>query len=235
MAGLSAAGVAVGLAGLALAGLWQRRVQRSYAHRRAAIFDDCLGVLQAPERVHPGSDYPLLRGAYGERRVLLQPLLDHVGYRKVPSLWLVITADQALPVRGSVDILFRPANIEFYSGIDTLPERIYLPPEWPAHHLARVGPVGWVPPLAALRAALGEAGDSPDLKELVVTPRGVRLVVRICDVERSHYLVLRSMLPQAERIPPQWLTYWLDTVVALAAAATVTHAAREPVLQRGAA
>ena len=214
--GLSVAGVAVGLVGLLAAGWWQRRVQRGFAARRAALFDDCREVLSRAELAHPGSDYPLLSGAYAGRRFLLQPLLDHVGYRKVPSLWLVITVDEALPVTGSVDILFRPDNIEFYSGIDGLPERIHLSTEWPSHHLAKVGPVGWPPPLAAMRAALGEAGESPDLKEVVVTPRGVRVVVRICGVERSHYMVLRSMLPQVDRIPPDWLAYWLDTVASMA-------------------
>jgi hypothetical protein len=221
--GLSAAGVATGLAGLVAAWWWQRRAQRGFAARRAAIFDDCRAMLERAELARPGSDYPLLRGAYSGRRFLLQPLLDHVGYRKVPSLWLVITSDEPLPVGGSVDILFRPANIEFYSGIDGLPERIHLPPEWPVHHMARVGPAGWKPPLATMRAALGDAGDNPDLKEVVLTPRGVRLVVRVCDVERSHYMVLRSMLPQVERIPPEWLAYWLDTVAALA------DSVREPV------
>lgn len=214
--GLSAAGVAVAVAGLLAAGWWQGRVQRGFAARRAAIFEDCRGVLQSAELASPGSDYPLLRGVLGGRRFLLQPLLDHVGYRKVPSLWLVITIDEVLPVQGSVDILFRPDNIEFYSGIDGLPERIELPAEWPAHHLARVGPAGWQAPLAAMRAALGEAGESADLKEVVLTPRGVRLVVRVCGVERSHYMVLRSMLPQVERIPPDWLNHWLDVVSGLA-------------------
>jgi len=215
-ASLSAAGIAAGVAGLMGAWWWQRRAQRSYASRRAAIFDDCRGLFDAVDVVHPGSDYPLLRGQFGGRRVLLQPLLDHVGYRKVPSLWLAITVDQAMPVEGSVDILFRPANIEFYSGIDTLPERIHLPAEWPEHHMARVGPPGWAPPLGALRSALDEAGDSPDLKELVLSPRGLRLVVRVCDVERSHYMVLRSMLPQVERIPADWLGYWVGVAGRLA-------------------
>ncbi len=214
--GISAAGVAASLAGLAGAWWWQRRAQRGFAARRAAIFDDCLGCFDAADVVHPGSDYPLLRGETGGRRVLLQPMLDHVGYRKVPSLWLVMTVDQALPVDGSVDILFRPANIEFYSGIDTLPERIHLPADWPEHHMARVGPPGWAPPLATLRSALDEAGDSPDLKELVLSPRGLRLVVRVCDVERSHYMVLRSMLPQVQRISPDWLAYWVGVAAHLA-------------------
>lgn len=213
---ISAAGVAAGLAGLAGAWWWQRRAQRGFAARRAAIFDDCRGMFGAADVVHPGSDYPLLRGEHGGRRVLLQPLLDHVGYRKVPSLWLVITLNEPLPVDGSVDILFRPANIEFYSGIDTLPERIHLPADWPEHHMARVGPPGWTPPLALMRDAIGEAVESPDLKEVALSPRGVRMVVRICDVERSQYMVLRAMLPQVERIPADWLDYWVGVAGRLA-------------------
>ncbi len=223
----SAAGVVAGLAGLVGAWWWQRRAQRDLAARRAAIFDDCRDLLQGADLAHPGSDYPLLRGTHHGRRVMLQPLLDHVGYRKVPSLWLVITVDEPLPLGGSVDILFRPDNIEFYSGIDGLPERIHLPSAWPEHHMARVGPVGWQPPLAALHAALGETGESVDLKELVVTPRGVRMVVRIGGVERAHYMVLRAMLPLVERIERGWLTHWLDTVVAVA------DAVREPVIEGG--
>lgn len=213
---LSAAGLAAGLAGLAGAWWWQSRAQRGFSARRAAIFSDCHGLFEGAEVVHLGSDYPLLRGRYAGRRVLLQPLLDHVGYRKVPSLWLVITVDEPLPVDGSVDILFRPANIEFYSSIDTLPERIHLPAEWPEHHMARVGPPGWAPPLALMRDAIGEAGESLDLKELALSPRGVRMVVRICDVDRSQYMVLRAMLPQVERIPADWLEYWVGVADRLA-------------------
>jgi hypothetical protein len=84
--------------------------------------------------------------------------------------------------------------------------------------MARVSPAGWQAPLSAIHTALGDAIDSPDLKEIVVTPRGVRLVVRVCGVERGHYLVLRSMLTEVERIPSEWLAYWLDTLLAVAAA-----------------
>jgi hypothetical protein len=213
---LSTAGVVASVAGLVGAWWWQRRAQRGYAARRAVIFDDCRGLFGAADVVHPGSDYPLLRGEHSGRRVVLQPVLDHVGYRKVPSLWLIITVDQPSGLEGSVDILFRPANIEFYSSIDSLPERIHLPVDWPAHHLARVGPFGWKPPLSAMRDALGEAGESPDLKELVLSPRGLRLVVRICDVERSHYMVLRAVLPQIDHIPADWLVDWLGVVDRLA-------------------
>ena len=195
--------------------LWQRRAQRHFAAQRAAIFDDCRELIQSAEQIHPGSDYPLLRGRYGDANVLLQPLLDHVGYRKVPSLWLVLTLDAPTPIGGSLDILFRPANIEFFSQIDQLPQRVYLDEAWPSHHMARVSPAGWQAPLSTVYSALGDALSSADLKEIVITPRGVRLVVRVCGVERGQYMVLRAMVPEVERIPPDWLRYWLNTLVSI--------------------
>jgi len=67
-----------------------------------------------------------------------------------------------------------------------------------------------------MREALGPAIGELDLKELLLTPRGLRLVVRVCDVERSHYMVLRSMLPQVDRIPADWQHHWLGVAGRLA-------------------
>ena len=215
---LTGGGIAAGVFFLIACLLWQRRAQRGFAARRAAIFDDCRALFEQSGQIDPGSDYPLLQGKYGNAKVLLQPLLDHVGYRKVPSLWLVLTVDSPMPLGGSVDVLFRPANIEFFSQIEQLAQRIHLGDEWPSHHMARVSPAGWQAPLSTIHTALADAIASPDLKEIVVTPRGVRLVVRVCGVERGHYLVLRAMLTEVERIPSEWLAYWLDTLLAVAAA-----------------
>ena len=214
---ITGGGIAAGVFFLIACLLWQRRAQRGFAARRAAIFDDCRALFKQSGQIDPGSDYPLLRGEYQQANVLLQPLLDHVGYRKVPSLWLVLTVDSPMALNGSLDVLFRPANIEFFSQIEQLVQRIHLGDEWPSHHMARVSPAGWQAPLSAIHTALGDAITSPDLKEIVVTPRGVRLVVRVCGVERGHYLVLRAMLTEVERIPSEWLAYWLDTLMAVAA------------------
>ena len=215
---LTGGGIAAGVLFLIACLLWQRRAQRGFAARRAAIFDDCRALFEQSGQIDPGSDYPLLQGKYGNAKVLLQPLLDHVGYRKVPSLWLVLTVDSPMTLGGSVDVLFRPANIEFFSQIEQLAQRIHLGDEWPSHHMARVSPAGWQAPLSTIHTALGDAIASPDLKEIVVTPRGVRLVVRVCGVERGQYLVLRAMLTEVERIPSEWLAYWLDTLLGVAAA-----------------
>lgn len=217
-AGLIAALVA---GGGALA-LWHRRRQRSFAAERAAVFDDCRALFDETVTEDCGVDYPRLSGRYQGASFELQPLLDHIGYRKVPSLWLSLTLRTPLPLAGTFDVLMRPQNIEFWSASAQLEERIDLPADWPAHHIAKVSPAGWRPPLERLRDGLGALAEDPPFKELLVSPRGVRLVHRLCGVERAHYLVLRSLLPENTRIAPEMLVPLLDAALNVASALKVT-------------
>lgn len=213
------------IAALVLAGLmlaWHLRVQRRFARERAAVFDRCLALFDEATVEDCGADYPRLTGRHRGASFELQPMLDHVGYRKVPSLWLAVTLRAPQPVDGQFDLLMRPQNIEFWSVSSQLDERIDLPADWPGHHLAMISPAGWQPPLAALRAGLGTLGDEPSFKELLVTPRGVRIVHRLCGVQRAHYLVLRSLLPDSTRVEPELLRRLLDTTLDVSASLNVS-------------
>jgi hypothetical protein len=193
------------------------QIARAQAAQRSAVLDDCTALLVGPSVRDSGSDYPVLRGRYRGADFEVQPLLDHVGFRKLPSLWLLVTLREALPVPGRLDVLLRPQNIEFYADGNGMLEppgrRIELPPDWPAHHLTRLAPSDWSPPLAALREAVGELLDASALKQLLVTPRGLRLVVRVGGVKRADYLVLRSLLPEQRRVPPELLQEALDAAL----------------------
>lgn len=204
--------VALGSVALAatLLGWRQQRQGRAQARRRAAVFDDCRALLERATVADRGSDYPALAGRWQGMRVEVQALIDHVGFRKRPSVWLAVTLCTPLPVEGALDVLLRPQNIEFYDPGADWHERIDLPPDWPTEHLAKLDRAGWTPPLAAIReAAAGWLAD-PTLKQLLVTPRGVRLVVRLCGVDRGAYLVLRSLLPECERVPAELLQRALE-------------------------
>jgi hypothetical protein len=76
---LTGGSIAAGVFFLIACLLWQRRAQRGFAARRAAIFSDCRTLFEQSAQVDPGSDYPLLQGTYSDAKVLMQPLLDHVG------------------------------------------------------------------------------------------------------------------------------------------------------------
>ena len=64
---------------------------RGQAAQRRAVLDDCTALLGEPSVHDHGTDYPCLRGRYGGAQVEVQPLLDHVGFRKLPSVWLLLT------------------------------------------------------------------------------------------------------------------------------------------------
>ncbi|WP_439537414.1 hypothetical protein [Methyloversatilis sp.] len=214
------------LAALLLAGAgfawWHRRVQRRFGDERAAVFEHCTGLFDAVDVAASGADYPRLSGRYGGAQFELQPVLDHVGYRKVPSLWLSLTLRTPLPVGGRFDLLMRPQNIEFWSASDSMDERIDLPADWPVHQISKVSPAGWRPPLNTLREAAGNLIDAPSFKELLVSPRGVRIVFRVGGVQRAHYLVMRALLPDETRIEPELLQPLLDAALRITASLKIT-------------
>lgn len=215
---MSAEAIAASAGVAALLAAWQRCVVRREASRRALAFADCDKLLSDSALVDTGTDYPRLQGHYGGLRVEIQPLLDHVGFRKVPSVWMAVTAHAQLPLGGSFDVLMRPRNIEFYAASSRLEQRIDLPAGWPVDHLAKVSPAGWEPPLETLRAAAADWLQEPTLKELLVTPRGLRLVVRLGGVDRGSYLVLRSLRPESDRVPRALLQSVLDGALRIARA-----------------
>jgi hypothetical protein len=201
---------------------WQHRAQRHFRDERAALFDHCAGMFDAVDVTDSGAEYPRLSGRYGGAQFELQATLDHVGYRKVPSLWLSVTLRAPLPVGGSFDLLMRPQNTEFWSASDSFDERIDLSADWPAHQIAKVSPAGWRPPLHSLREAAGNLLDEPSFKELLVSSRGVRIVFRVGGVQRAHYLVLRSLLPDETRVEPELLQPLLDAAQRIASSLSIT-------------
>jgi hypothetical protein len=117
-------------------------------------------------------------------------ILDDAGYRKLPVLWLSATCSARLRTGASFDALAREQGTEFFSPAADLPVRIEPPSHWPAHVSLRADRE------ADLPGAVAEAGmaffASEESKELVVSPRGVRLVRRVGEARRPEYLVLRQ-------------------------------------------
>jgi hypothetical protein len=55
-----------------------------------------------------------------------------------------------------------------------------------------------------------------------VSPRGVRIVFRVGGVQRAHYLVLRSLLPDETRVEPELLQPLLDAALRIASSLKLT-------------
>ena len=204
------------LALLLVAVLWllHRRQRARVRRRRGAVFEAVLTLFDRYRVTQDDVDFPVLEGRYRGYEVRLEPIVDHVALRKVPSLWLRVTLRAPVPYGGVFDLLARPQNVEFYSPSAALEHAIALPPGWPTHASLRTDRPDAMPPQAIMARHIGFFAD-PKAKEMVVAPRGVRLVYQASQADRSHYLVLRQAEFADVALTPDLVCRLLDAAVAL--------------------
>jgi len=173
-----------------LAGVY--RYERSRCRRaRAALFSECLDLFDAYRVTQDGAAYPVLVGTYRGVEVRLEAIVDDLAWRKLPSLWLKTTIFTSHAYRGVFDLLMRPRGAEFYSPSAHLEHHLPLPADWPRDALLCTDDPAAMPPLSVLSDHIAVFAD-PRMKEMVITPRGVRLVRQIRQAKRAHYAVLRQ-------------------------------------------
>lgn len=180
-----AAGLAAGLAVL------NRREREASRAQRRTLFDGCFALFEHAALTQDDVAYPVLTGSYRDHSVRIEPIVDQVAFRQVPSLWLAVSVRQDLPVAGTFDLLARRANVEFWSQAGALPLCVRLPDDWPSHTSLKSDHDVSGSLLDALDPHVRELFSDPRSKELVVMPRGVRIVYQVQAADRSEYLVLR--------------------------------------------
>lgn len=203
--------------------LWliYRGARARQAAARAAYFDDCRALFEDCRIVTHGTEFPVLEGSRGGHRFRLEPIVDHMAVRKLPSLWLRVSLLGDLPVPGAVDFLARPQNTEFYSPSASLPHSLRIPAGWPQHAMLRTDIDDPSLPLDLLAPHM-RIFDDPKAKELLVTPRGVRIVYQASQGQRAYYLVLRQPEFGDPRLPPDLALQLLDEATAVYSSATAT-------------
>ena len=181
------------LLGLALC-LLARRLRIEGARRRearAAYLDPLrplLGALRA--RLEP-SGFPRLAGRYQGRAVEFQAVPDALTFRKLPALWLMATLTEPQPLRGETRLMLRPSGLESFSAFGALPWEADPPPGFPEHARLRATAPGDLPPPGFL-LGLAPLFRNPALKEVVLSPRGLRLVLLAEEAPRGAYLLFRE-------------------------------------------
>jgi hypothetical protein len=199
-----------------LAVLWfmHRRHRAAVKAQRASVFEACLPLFESYRVTQDDIDFPVLTGRYRGYPVRLQPIVDHVAVRKLPSLWLLVTVQGDIPYEGVFDFLVRPMNTEFYSPSASLGAEIEIPPGWPQHAAMRSDAPERMPPLDLLRPHIA-LFDDPKMKEFLVTPRGVRLVYQANEAARAYYLVLRQAQFEDIVIPAGLVRRLLESAIAV--------------------
>jgi hypothetical protein len=184
--------------------------------QRTGFFAECLPLFVRYRVTVTGQAFPVLEGRYGNTDVRLELVLDDMAWRKLPSLWLKATIFQPNPARSVVDFLMRPQGGEFYSPSGDMVHRLPIPAAWPQNAILCADRKEASSGLGLLAPHMGLFED-PRAKELVTSPRGVRLVYQAAQAERAHYLVLRQARFENNKVDPALVRSLLERAIAIAA------------------
>lgn len=199
IAATTAVVAAAGLTGLAA--IYARDLRREKS-RRGLAFEDCRGKLTGERLTLEDNGYPRLTGMHGGHEVDIRLAVDAIQLRKLPVLWLMVTVTRPLPVNCVVDVMTRATNAEIFSPHNDLPSFLPLPPGWPGEVNIRTdAPQAAQRVVDRLSDCVQEFVSDQRGKEMLVTPKGVRLVYRLCESDRGHYLLTRLPRFDGERVP----------------------------------
>jgi len=168
-----------------------RRDQKRVRQQRSEFFADCLTALDRPEITRDAFGYPRLSGWFEGVPVRADVVVDCVALRKLPSLWLRLTVEAPVETGAVLDVMMRPSGAEFFSAFERLPDRLDTPADWPERAVIRTDDVTKLPPPEAIVPYVDFLGE-PKAKELVIAPRGVRIVWQADEAQRGDYMLLRQ-------------------------------------------
>lgn len=158
--------------------------------------------------------YPQLIGKYRGLGVRLYPVVDTLSVRKLPSLWLLATIAEPLPLGATFDLMMRPAGPTTFSNFDRLPVTLEGLPDLPLHAVVRTDDPEHVLPHHVVTPHLGIFHE-PWAKELLITPKGCRLVWQLAEADRVRYGVFRQADFGEVTLAPDLVRDLLDHLIAL--------------------
>lgn len=219
------AAVVVGV--VLLARLHRRAATRAVAER-SGMLDDVAGLLDDVHRSTDPAGLPCLVGTHDGHRHTVRLVVDSLTLRKLPVLWLEVTAHRSLPLPGPLVVLRRPQGTEFFSPDHAFGHEIALPDGWPRpSRLSTTGP-DRTPDPAVLDPALPLLRD-PATKEVAVGPRGARVVRLAAECEQAQYRTARRAVFGPVRVPREEVRAVVDVLAALGGQA---HAIPQPAVAR---
>jgi hypothetical protein len=219
--------VLLAIAGTLLLRLTRERTVRTRS--RAAYFDRCVPLLGNSRRQTMPHGFPRVAGDYRGQRFDLQAVPDTLTFRKLPALWLLVTLPSPMPVRATVDILRNAVGGEVFSKFSSLPVQIRPPKHYPEDLSVRTDAPESMTDDSLVSRYL-DLFDTPQVKELVIAPQGLRIVRLAEEANRNRYLIFRDAEMGREPLDPAQLIPLLDSLVDLAAeleAATEAEAMQE--------
>jgi hypothetical protein len=196
-----------------------RRLERCLlgaSSRRKDLLANCLDLLGRGEiRIKPDG-WGALHGFAGGFALSIAPFSETLAHRRLPQLWLAVTAHCDLRAHGVLDVVRRSTNVEFYSPAADLPERFSVPAQWPQDSLIKGGGARAANTLALLTEPLANLFADARVKEALIAPRGVRIVYQAREGARGAYLLFRQSKFEVERLSPDEISPLIVSVQRLA-------------------
>ena len=191
-------------------GLWLafRLITESRARTsaRAGFFDAIKPLFDGGETRLQPTGFPRMTGRRNGLAFDLQAIPDTLTFRKLPALWVMVTLTENLPLGATLNLMARPSGQEPFTRFTTLPQSLPTPPGLPKDVAVRTDDATRIPP-ASLIASHADLFDDPKVKELVISPKGLRIVLLAEEADRGRYLIFREaemgMTPLAQtRLSP---------------------------------
>jgi len=193
-----------------------RRAAQARSGIRGAFLNACRDLLAQPRMQIVATGYPRLAGKYQGLEADIQVMPDTLTFRKLPALWVLVTLPGPLPVRATVDLMIRPTGVEPFSRFQSLNTQLDRPLGFPEDCAIRTDCQADMPSEPLVRAHL-HLFDDPMVKELVISPKGVRLVFLAEEAQRSRYLIYRDCEMGQTPLPAERLAPKLEALLALRA------------------
>lgn len=209
--------------------LWgmSRRAKKVIIESRKGIFDECIEIFSDATITQDSVNYPVLKAQHQGLNITIEPMIDHMAVRKIPALWLMVTIESPVKYSGVLDYLVRPHNHEFYSPSTHLDTRIDIPTNWPQHQaLLKTDNINDIPPLDVIGRYVAREFNDTNSKELLITPKGVRIIYLLDQAARSHYMVLRQIVFENDRLEKELVEHLLSTLHELLNDLSNTHQER---------
>jgi hypothetical protein len=209
--------VPLGIA-LAALGLWLAlrliRETRARAASRAGYFDAVKPLFEDGETRLQPTGFPRMTGRRKGLAFDLQAVPDTLTFRKLPALWVLVTLPEPLPLDATLDLVARPSGNEPFTRFSDLPHALPTPSDLPKDIAIRSDDATRIPP-PDLLARHADLFTDPRVKELILSPKGLRIVILAEEADRGRYLIFRDAEMGRTPLPPARLQPLLDRLAAL--------------------
>ncbi|TPN52047.1 hypothetical protein FJ981_17585 [Mesorhizobium sp. B1-1-4] len=153
-------------------------------------------------------------GSWNGQRVQLRTIVDTLATRKLPARWLSVSITEKTVVPGTFDMMMRPGSPTTFSNFDHLDHTLPKPPGFPAEAVLRTDRRGVRFPQNIIADHL-EPFSEGRAKELLITPKGVRIVWLLAEAERARYGVFRQAAFGDAQIDPALISRLLVSLSGL--------------------